>query len=57
MTEAKGLERRRRRTQLFDNLIKRRRYWELKRKLEIGKDGNNSSSIKYKYLESFSGLL
>ena len=44
MTEVKGVIKR---TQLLDKLRNRRRGWELKKKL-IGKDGNNSLSIKNK---------
>ena len=40
MTELKGVGRRR--TQLLDDL---RRYWELKEKLKIEKDGDDSLSI------------
>ena len=34
--------RRRRRTQLLDDLTNRRRYWELKEKAEDKMDGNDS---------------
>ena len=34
MTEVKGVGRRRRRTQLLDDLRNRRRYWELKEEAE-----------------------
>ena len=43
--EVKGVGRR---TQLLDDLRNRRRYWELRRMLKIGKDGNNSLSIEHK---------
>ena len=46
MMEMKGVGRRR--TQLQDYL--RRRYWELRRKLKIEKDGDDSLSIEHKYL-------
>jgi hypothetical protein len=51
MTEVKGVgrRRRRRRTQLLNDLRDRRRYWELKRKLKIEKDGDNSLSIEHMY--------
>ena len=47
MTEVKVGRRRR---QLLDDLRNRRRYWELKRKLKIEKDGDDSLSIEHKYL-------
>ena len=48
MTEVKEVRRRRRtRTELLDDLRNRRRYWELKRKLKIQKDGNDSLSIEH----------
>ena len=46
MTEVKGIGRRR--TQLFDDLRNRRRYWELKEKAEDRKDGNDSLSTEHK---------
>ena len=46
MTEVKGVGRT---TQLLDDLINRRRYWELKEE-EIEKDGDDSLSIDHKYL-------
>jgi hypothetical protein len=49
MTEVKRVGRRRT-TQLLDYLRNRRRYCELKRKLKIEKDGNDSLSIEHKYL-------
>ena len=48
MTEVKGVGRRR--TQLLDDLRNRRRYWDLKSKLKIEKDGDDSLSIEHKYL-------
>ena len=45
MTDVKRV---RRRTQLLDDLRNGRRYWELKRKLKIEKDENNSLSIEHK---------
>ena len=48
MTEVKGV--RRRRTQLLDDLRNRRRYWELRRKVKMEKDGDDSLLIEHKYL-------
>ena len=47
----KGVGRRRRRTQLLDDLRNRRGYWELKEKAEDRKkNGDVSLSIEHKYL-------
>ena len=46
MTEMKGVGKR---TQLLDDLIIRRRYWELKKKLKIEENGKGSLSIEHKY--------
>ena len=48
MTEVKKVGRRR--TQLLDDLKNRRRYWELKEKVEDRKYGDGSLSIEHKYL-------
>ena len=40
----------RRITQLLDDLRNRSRYWKLKWKLKIEKDGDDSLSIEHKYL-------
>ena len=46
MTEVKGVGRRRRRTPILDDLRNKtkKKYWELKRKLKIETDGNDSFS-------------
>ena len=38
------------RTELLDDLRIRRRYWELRKKLKIERDGDDSLSIEHKYL-------
>jgi hypothetical protein len=48
MTEVKRDGRRRRRTQLLDNMRKRRRYWELKKEADDRKSGNYSLSHGHK---------
>ena len=51
MTEEKGVGRRRKRRRIayiLDDLRNRRRYWELKKKLKIEKDGNDSLPIEHK---------
>jgi hypothetical protein len=49
MTEVKGVGGRRR-IELLDDLRKRRRYWELKKKAEDRKNGDDSLSIDHEYL-------
>ena len=48
MTELKGVGRRRRRTQLLDDLRNKRRHWGLKEEIEDQEDGNNCLSIQHK---------
>ena len=43
--------RRRRRTQLLDDLTNRRRYWELKEEAEDKKDGNDRVSVEHKSMD------
>ena len=48
----------RRKTELFNDLRNRRRYWGLKEKVKIEKDGNNSLShvLRKKYKLSYKSM-
>ena len=46
--EVKGVGRRRRRTELLDDLRNKRRYWKLKEEAMIEIDGNYSLSIEHR---------